>query len=196
MTIDIVVPVYLNHLSLYPIIQRFFDSLKKHYPGLPIIAIDDASPLPLPEDWPITYRNIVNLGYTKTVNFGIRFSGADLVIVANDDLTFKPGDLDRYLGLPPNTIASPRDTASSPDDLFGSIWGARKDVFATVGLLDENLKHFYSDRDYYDRAKKAGVDVIKWEDIVVDHIESATYKNIDKEKLLQKDLETYLKKQG
>ena len=185
--IEIVVPVYLHQPSLYPIVQRCFDSLRVCYPDIPILGIDDGSPLTCPADWPIVARNPVNLGFTATVNRGLELTTADTIIIANDDLTFHHGDLDRYLTLPEKTIASPADTASSPDNRFGAIWGMRRSVYELLGGLNEELKHFFSDRDYYQRALAAGIEVIKWQDIVIDHIESATYKNIDKEALFAQD---------
>lgn len=183
--IAILVPLYVCDNSLYPIITRFFDSLNKYYPDIPIYVVDDASPLP--HGFPVTVRNETNLGFTKTVNKLLELAKEDIMIIANDDLVIGPGQLDSFKSLKDNQIASPRDTASSPDDKFGSIWGMTRKTYKKLGPLDEQYRNFYSDVEYYNRAKRKKVEIVKWNDIVIEHIESATYKTLDKEKLLEQD---------
>lgn len=158
-------------------------------------VVDDASPLPFPDDWlnyVTTYqKHYENKGYTATVNTGLQESEADVFIIANDDLEFSPGDLDRFFGLEDMVIASPSDTAASPDDRFGCIWGMTRKTYKKLGPLNEQYRHFFSDRDYYDRAQANGVRIEKWYDVVVKHVESATYNVVDKETLYQVDLEVY-----
>ncbi len=191
----LVVPLYINHESLYPIVERFFDSLKEHYPDLDLVTVDDASPLP--HDFKVTVKNEDNFGFTTTVNHGLLKAFHDpevnIVIVANDDLTFKAGDLERFFELDSTKpiIASPMDTSASSDDRFGSIWGITRAAYEKLGPLDARYKHFYSDMEYYLRAKKKGVEIIKWYDITVEHPESATYKHVAKEELLEEDRKTY-----
>lgn len=186
-SIEILIPIYVCDPSLYPVIQSCIDSLEEHYPQIPRILIDDASPLPIPKSWGITLRNDENMGYTATVNRLLQASKADIIIVANDDLHFKAGDLDRFRDLDGLVIASPRDTASSPDDRFGSIFGMTRETLQKLGYLNESYKHFWSDLDYYNRAKDAGVTIIKWNDILIDHPESSTFKTLNKEELLAID---------
>lgn len=193
--IEIILPVYLSENSLYPIVERCIGSLNEFYPDMAIHVVDDGSPLPFPSDWIdyiTTYSHYSdNRGYTAAVNFGLESGYGETLIVANDDLTFKAGDLDRFYTLPDMVIASPADTASSPDDRFGSIWGLTRKTYEHLGPLDARYKHFFSDREYYDRAKEMGVDIVKWHDVVIDHVESGTYKTVDKEKLFKEDMEAY-----
>jgi len=183
-SIDAVVPLYLNHSSLYPIINDFFESMKL-YPDIKLVVIDDCSPLPT-LNWPVTTRNKTNRGYTATVNKGLSMTTADVILVLNDDLKIKKGDLDRYYSISEG-IYSPRDTASDNTDRFGAIWGMNRETYIKMGNLNEKFKHYFSDLDYYNRAKEKGISVIKWEDIVVEHKESATYRNENKAKLFNED---------
>lgn len=191
----IVVPLYINHESLYPVVERFFDSLKENYLDVPLFVVDDASPLP--HDFLCAVRSHDNHGFTHTVNTGLKVAfhqEADIVLVLNDDLVIQKGDLDRFFDLDPAkpVIASPRDTSSDDTDKWGAIWGITRAAYDLLGPMDERYKHFFSDVDYYDRAKEKGVEIIKWQDIVVEHPESATYKHTDKDKFLFADAETYM----
>lgn len=189
--IQLLVPLYIPESSLYPIIERFYSSLTENYPDLEIITSDDCSPLPIPEIPGVLYRQIKNLGYTANVNFLLKKSTAEKVIVCNDDVVIGAGQLDWIHKVNGLAIGSPRDTASSPDDTFGCIFGITKEVIKKIGYLDERYKHFFSDKDYYMRAKKAGIDIVKFSDVLIDHTESATYKTLNKQELLTKDLEKY-----
>jgi len=188
----IIVPIYYK-LELYLIIQECLDSLKRYYPDFNLITIDDCSPEPIPPDWLITWQNEKNLGYTKTINRGLKFAfkKADIVIIANDDLEFKKGDLDKFRKIKDIGIYFPRDSASGALDTFGSIWGMNKATFQKLGLLNEKYKHFFSDRDYYQRALKFKIPIIKWDDICITHHESATYNILNKKELFKEDLERY-----
>lgn len=187
--VAVVVPLYINHPSLYPIVSEFFDSLSDNYPDIELIVIDDASLLA--HYFPVTILNKENEGFTKTVNKGLKWVftmlNYDIAIVLNDDLVIQKGDLDRFFSLEGTTIASPRDTASDDTDKWGAIWGITKEAYKLLGALDDKYHHYYSDVDYYDRAKKKGVTIIKWNDICVLHRESSTFQTLDKDTLLEED---------
>jgi len=191
-----VVPLYYCSESLYLIIDKFFESIKKYYPQIELITIDDFSPLTLPDRWPVKARNKQNRGYTYAVNHGLKiaFKQADIVIVANDDLEIQKGDLDRFLKIKDIGIYFPSDTASGALDTFGSIWGMNKTTFKIMGLLNTEYKHFCSDKLYYQKAVKKGVPIIHWRDICIKHHESATYNLVNKEQLLKEDLYKFEKR--
>jgi GT2 family glycosyltransferase len=140
----------------------------------------------------MTLQNEKNLGYTKTVNRGLEFAfkTADTVIVANDDLEFRKGDLDKFRIID-DGIYYPSDSASGDSKCFGAIWGMNKRTYQRLGKLNENYKHFFSDRDYYQKAIKAGLPVVNWPEIIIKHHESATYNLINKKELLQEDEKTF-----
>jgi GT2 family glycosyltransferase len=182
-TISVVIPLYYCSHALYSVISRCFDSL--HGYSLELVVIDDCSPLE--HDFPTTFRNKTNLGFTGTVNKGLELATGDIIIVMNDDIEMTKECMERFANSEDNCIASPADTASSPDDRFGACWGMTRSTYEKMGKLDERFKHFYSDREYYDRAKKLGTEITKWHDIVLSHPESSTYNQVDKEKLLKED---------
>lgn len=186
-TVSVIVPVYVATPALYPVIEHFFASLQENYPDFEIIAVDDASPHPCLSSWPIALRHDSNQGFTATVNTGLDMAQGDILVIANDDLTIKAGDLDRYRKLRDNTIASPCDTSSDDTNHFGAIWGMTRQTYDLLGPLNPAYRHFWSDRDYFDRALAAGVQIVKWRDITIDHEESATYSLVDKQTLLEED---------
>jgi len=174
--------------ELYITIKKCLDSIKKYYPDYNLITVDDSiGECP----FECTYKNENNLGYTATINRGLLLSKGDVIIICNDDVEIKEGDLDRFSTLQERGIFSPADSASGNLDSFGCIWGMTRETFKKLWYLDETFKHFYSDREYYKRAKKMGIPIIKWRDIVVKHHESATYNLLDKESLLEEDRRKY-----
>lgn len=193
--IDLIMPIYISENSLYPVVERCLHSLSGYYPDIQLILVNDASPLPIPEDWKKNSSTYIkhgeNKGYTAAVNSGLEASEGKVTIIANDDLVFHEACLDRFYNLEGLVIASPSDTAASADDRFGSIWGMTRQTYRLLGPLEERLKHFFSDLEYYERAKANNVRIEKWHDVILEHQESATYKTVDKERLYQIDLETY-----
>jgi len=180
-SIQVVVPVYYCDESLYLPIMHCLASLE----GYDVILVDDCSPLD--HDFPITIQNSPNLGYTSTVNAGLKIATADVIVVCNDDIVMTKECMERFQDLPDGVIASPMDTSSSDDELFGAVFGMRRSVYEEIGGLDENFKHFFSDTEYIQRAKNRGIEIIKWYDITLDHPESSTYKLLDKKTLLEED---------
>lgn len=200
--VSVIVPLYFCDVSLYPKIERSLNSVKAELVGFQeLVLVDDASPLPLPGHWEPMFSNKENLGFTATVNRGLEYAfshNTDVAVVMNDDIVMTPQCMDRFKALDPNslTIASPRDTASDDSDRFGACWGITRDAYELLGPLNEEYRHFYSDREYYERAKEAGVEVVKWDDIVLEHPESSTYGLLDKQTLLSADAERYNKAKG
>jgi glycosyltransferase involved in cell wall biosynthesis len=189
--LSIVVPLYVPHVQVIPIIQDFFNSLSLHYPEAQVIVIDDCSPVDHP--FSATHRNSENLGFSGNVNVGLAFATNDILIVANDDLIINQGDLDGFIVMDSDDlwIYSPLDSASSSDNSFGCLWGMSRTTYKLLGGLDTRCKHYFSDKLYYKKAIDSGVKIIKDTSIVVTHKESSTYNLIDKSDLFDKDLETY-----
>jgi len=191
--IDIIIPLYYCDPKLYLIIDKFFKSLNKYYPQLNQIIIDDASPLE--HNFPVTYRNKKNMGFTHSVNKGLSLSKAPIIIITNDDLEFQKGELDNFFLIGKDRgIYFPADTASGNLNSFGAIWGMNRETYNILGKLDEKYKHFYSDKDYLERAIKKNIPIINWPDIRIIHHESATFNTLDKEKLLNNDKEKYIQR--
>lgn len=110
----------------------------------------------------------------------------------NDDITLKKGDLDRFLLIDSLGIFSPKTVDEGEGDRFGSIWGMNRQTYKILGNLDERFPHFFSDTEYYNRAKKYGFKITKWYDVVIDHESSATYNKLEnREEIYQEGLRRY-----
>ena len=193
--LSIVVPVYFNDLSLYKVIDKCISNIKKYYPNEELIIIDDCSPYETKE-WidraDQSIECIDNLGYTVAVISGMKAASCDKIVVINDDVFIREGDLDRFYNMDYG-IYSPKTSDEGQGDRFGSIWGTTKKTLDTLGYLNPKLRHFFSDAEYYDRAKKMRVPIYKWNDIIVEHLGGKTYETINKEELYNADHDIYRK---
>lgn len=182
----IVIPIYYLP-ELYIVIDTCLYSLKKYYPNFKVITVDDGSPTKNP--FPITIKNEENLGYVKSINklMEYAFQTVDTVIVLNDDLEILSNSLDIFKNLKDMTIASVQDSSGTSDNMFGSNFGMTKMTYKLLGGFDERFKNYFADREYYTRAIKKGVKVIKDFDYTLPHHESATFKLVGKEELFAED---------
>lgn len=90
-----------------------------------------------------------NLGYTASVNHIIRsFPREDAWLIANADVVFAPGDMDRL-------IAEPGGWVGITD---WRVFKLTSDTVERVGFWDENFYNYCSDADYERRCDMAGVD--------------------------------------
>lgn len=188
------VPLYYCDSSIYNTISDFFHSLMDNYPEIDIIVSDDASPLE--HDLPVTIRNKKNLGYTRNINKLLKYwresaDLGDICIVMNDDLLIKKGDLDNYFKIKGEGIFFPSDSSSANDGRFGCIFGLNAKTLDKLGYLDERFINYWSDYDYYMRAKELKIPIVCWYDKVVTHRESTTYSKLDKNSLLEADTNTF-----
>ncbi len=186
--VSIVIPLYYCSPNLYLPLQRCFNALSALKGDFELIVVDDASPLD--HNFPVTSIHSENKGYTATVNAGLKKTKGSVIIVMNDDIVITQECYDRIVKHflhHSHGIVSPADTASSPDDRFGALFAMNKATYKLLGGLNERYTHFFSDRAYYDRAKRLKIDITKWHDIILDHAESSTYKELDKEALLAVD---------
>lgn len=189
--LSIIIPVYFHKVELYPIIQRCLDSIKEHYPEAELILIDDGSPLDT-SDWPITYKKPKSTGFTNTVNEGLHRATNDIIVVMNDDITLKAGDLDRFYEINAVGIYSPKTDDEGDGDKFGSIWGMNRETYERMGDLDEKFPHYFSDTEYYNKAKRLEIPITKWYDIIITHESGATYKELEnREELYEQDKERH-----
>ena len=107
--------------------------------------------------------------------------------VINNDLFVQEGWLDKMLedyGKTPGGVLAPFDhpveTGIYYDRHWYSLFLVKRDVFTKVGYLDELINYRFHDQDYSIRIKKAGFEVMRTGNVIVGHIDSATYNKMER----------------
>ena len=128
-------------------------------------------------------------GFTKTVNDGIRQTKNDDICILNDDVSEFPSDwlatLHRMLHSNPKYgIVGPSGKSGTPPTNAGKpgmhgvqivdrlpFWCVliRRKLLDTIGLLDEDFKHYASDYWYCRQARKAGWHCVWVRDVYLKH---------------------------
>lgn len=194
----IVIPVY-NTNDLEPIVLRCLYSIQ-NTTDRPMCIVDDGSPKKLLFDVSgedVLIRSGENEGYTAAVNTGLKYAmtkkNHNVFIVANSDLYIRsPLEWDWVSDCKEHTIVSPKTSDEGEGGFFGSLWAVHRTVIEKIGYLNEQMRHFFSDTEYFYRAQRNGVSIIKRNDIVIEHIGHASYKTLkNKDQLYEDDQKVY-----
>ncbi len=182
--ISMIMPCYFINESFIDMTDNALASMGTEIPDQTII-VDDGSPCHA-EFADVDYIRIDENGrFPKAVNTGLAAAEGDILIIANNDLTFYPGWLKGLKkGLKRFDIASICVTDSdgwgtenkyTEGDYFGSLWAMKRKVYDTIGGLDESfVLGAFEDKDYYNRAIEAGFTIGKYHGALVEHIGRAT----------------------
>jgi hypothetical protein len=133
-----------------------------------------------------------NMGFTRNVNRAWQMSDTDFTIIANSDTYLLSGNLIDICRNNPDQVCCPviKDKESPLDGFTGSYFVVPKLIKDQYGMLDERLKMFMSDVDYYHRIK----DIFQVEGrVVIKHQKAASLKVSGKniETLQRMDAEKY-----
>lgn len=124
------------------------------------------------------------MGYARAVNLGLALATGDILIIANNDLILPHGWLDGMLQDYQEGTLAPQDMSVDPiiyeDAHWFSLVMMGRDTFTKVGYLDELINYRFHDQDYSIRVKKAGLPVRRTGKVVVQHVNSATYKKMNR----------------
>lgn len=184
MQTSLIIPCYYLNDDFVKMTANCLYSMGNEKPS-EIIVVDDNSPVEHTFDGVTNIRRSKNGRFPKAVNTGLLEASGDVLIIANNDITFYPGWLKGLLkGLKRYDIASIRVTDSdgwetedkyTEGDYFGSLWAMKREVYKTLGGLDDSFSlGSFEDKDYYNRAKEAGFTIGKYHGALVEHIGRAT----------------------
>lgn len=133
-------------------------------------------------------------GYAENVNTGLRIATGDILLICNNDIEFiQYGWLDHLLqplhdGYDISSIRTTDSDGWTTENRieegakFGSIWAMKREVYETIGPLDESFgKGYFEDLDYQKRAEDAGFKVAKNHAGLVEHKGKATFALVDPE---------------
>lgn len=169
MKTSLIIPAYHANKDLWLFTRRCLDSVWQVQVQLILIA--DNEP------------------YTVNVNNGLRAATGDVIVVGNNDLTFRGNWLGQLLdvlnkGYDIATCWTSDQDYKQSDKIeagakFGSLFAMRRKVYETLGGFDEQFKGYFSDLDYRRRALDAGFTSGKDLGLVVKHAAKATYRQTD-----------------
>jgi len=94
-----------------------------------------------------------NIGFTKNVNLAWEIVKTDFVIIANSDTFLKDGNLRDLCVNGMVTCPNFKNKEITTNGFSGSYFCVPKEIKSKYGMLDERLKNFESDVDYYERIK-------------------------------------------
>lgn len=115
--------------------------------------------------------NKKNVGFTKNVNRGWRYAQGDFVAIVSSDTYLVSGNLEDLCI--PGKVTSPMIENQGISRLAGSFWVAPRSITEKIGVLNENLRTYYSDTDYDERVKDF---FQKVPSVVIRHIQAQTVK--------------------
>jgi GT2 family glycosyltransferase len=191
--VSLIIPCYHATHDLLVTTLACLNSLNETDAPDEVIVVDDGSPLKLGGiDDVILLTRRKNGGYAAAVNTGLKEATGNIIVICNNDVVFlQPQWLEELikplkLGY---SIASIRTTDSdgwltedkiTEGDKFGSIWAMKRDVYETIGGLDETFgKGYFEDLDYHKRAEDSGFKIAKNHAGIVEHIGKATFRIVD-----------------
>lgn len=164
-------------------------------------------------------RNAENLGWTKGVNQGIRYSSARHVILSNNDVEVFPGAIEEMIAI---ADADPRAGIVNPSSnefdiekknyaetvalkgrkielmhAAGFFMLVKREVIDRVGLFDEVFSPgYFEEMDYSERARKAGFSVCVAEGAYVFHYGSRSFRPADKQRLWERNEKVFYERWG
>lgn len=209
--IYVVIPVYINSDHITHVYRSCISSYRKYVHDSTLICIDDHSPIQIPLQADIELSTPQNLGYTGCVNTGLKYvlehaTDQDYVFIVNDDVEFPDNwwmiknsltdDVGAVSALVSDEPVQPRNRII--DDMkFGSYWAMSVKTLKKIGLLDESMKAYFSDTDYFKRIKSAKLRVVKDTSVYIPHAGNQTYGSLDNnEEKYAEDALSYKEKHG
>lgn len=190
--ISVIVPVYLVNNDLVDMTYECLEGLYRTDGIDEVIVVDDGSPIKIDGTWFTVVERPENGGYASAVNSGLAKAKGDVIIISNNDIEFVDPNWLTHLLKPLHEgydISSIRTTDPdgwevddyiSEDDKFGCLWAIKREVYETIGGLDESFgKGYFEDLDYHQRAKEAGFKVGKNHAGLVEHKGKQTFSVVD-----------------
>lgn len=171
MSLDIVIPAYTKDAFLEDMLIR---CIKSYRGQAKIIVSEDGGIFSekVSNECDSYLWNRQNLGFTKNVNRGWRYSTADYTAIINSDTELSEGNLSDLCI--PGKVTSPSVINQDMDGMCGSFFVVPKDI-SKEGLLREEMITYYSDTEFAVRHKDR---FQKVESVKITHKRCATINNI------------------
>jgi GT2 family glycosyltransferase len=102
------------------------------------------------------------------INRGLRQATGDYIIVTNDDVVLTSNNLDKLCLL--DKVTTPNIHNGSGKLFHGHAWCMPRHIYSIVGGIYEGYDGFYyDDSDYWMSIEKAGFEIVKVSEVVMDH---------------------------
>lgn len=209
---DIVILSNATTDDLLRMTQATVDTCRAGANGLPVgIAVLEQRP-------GIVYKRCATIHmdepfhYNRFANFGARRGSADWIVIANNDLLFHDGWLHQLIaaGHPLVSPKCPRDSRQREftENTTGDITGQHlsgwcfmiaRELWETIGGLDEAVSFWCSDDVVIEQAKAQGVLPMIVPGAVVEHVQSVTLKkkpSPSRDELTWKQVDIFAAKYG
>lgn len=130
-----------------------------------------------------------NSGYARSANLGIKFSATPYVMILNPDLITNVADIKKLLAeskkFEKTIITAPSlQNENNNTEYIKTHWvcGAamlinKNLLIENIGYFDENIFLFYEETDLCKRILNAGFEIIKFNNIIMQHIGGISSKN-------------------
>jgi GT2 family glycosyltransferase len=192
MKTTLVIPAYYANNDIVQMTAECIASLYTDIIPDEVIVVDDGSPITAVMPGVTNIHRKKNGGYSKAVNRALFEAKNEIIIVANNDMTFHTGWLKELLmplklGYDLSTVWT-SDQADfidlrreiTPNAKFGSIFAMKRKVYDTIGGFDERFRGYFTDDDYRNRVLEAGFRIGLNCDSVIQHQAKGTYSVIDR----------------
>lgn len=186
--VSIILPNYAIDSEVEGYLEKCLDALEANtdMSRVQFIVIDNGSPREserLKKLADIYIRKDYPMGYARAVNAGFALADCPWTVVLNNDLFVQAGWLDEMIRVYQETkggVLAPFDYPMQPGSVsYNKHWYSlilfRSDIRKEIGYFDETMNYRFHDQDYSIRMKSAGYEVMRTPNVVVAHINSATY---------------------
>ncbi len=194
--ISLIMPIYIKNEQLKQLTREAIFSMQGQYDEL--IIIDDASPLPVGfvKEYATTIiSHQKNMGFTKSVNDGIRVARGDYILCTNNDIRLEKGKLSDMFWGANRGYSFPRFVKKQSPIWDGAFFMMSRQTLEKNGFLDERYKSYFSDTDLFWRAMTNDLLIHLVEKMLVFHWENMSHSDI-REKAYEADRKLFIKKWG
>lgn len=180
--ISIILPNYCPDPQVAEYLTKFLNTFLANTPmPYQLVVVENGSHTPALSDISHIYIHKKDpIGYARAVNIGLAIADGDIFVIMNNDLEVPPDWLKTMLKQYEGGILAPVDHPMEVEGIIeDSHWFSMvmldRETFNKVGYLDESLPYRFHDQDYTIRTKIKGLPVRQTADVVVSHVNSATY---------------------
>lgn len=175
--ISIIIPYYESTPEKKDVLKRCTRSLKGH--GEVIVVWNN------------------RMGYAPSINRGLACANGDYLLVMNDDVVLKEGDLNDLCI--PDVVTSPSNSGREYPYIWGSCFCIPRRIYNRIGGLDERYEvSYFDDDDLIFTLQGLGVQMRSVPSVVFEHPHAGTTLDAmpDRNEFFERNKQRFLEKWG